>query len=304
MIVIAQRHKEALARQKQKFLAQSFQVHETAHFVFCRKQSSQHTVLLHAFQQPEIDAELICFIEKELSSSIPISSTREFGAVIFAVLASTFPSPRNQNAIWQRFCVNTLTKLRDQIAFPLFPPPEISYVAPFAAIYRRVFDLSTGQSLLDVGCSFGFLPVLIAERTADAVVIGCDTSPDAISFSTHLANAVGIRNVTFTSQDVLDVAILGLGTFDTVTAIHVLEHMDESDMSAALTHLLNLTSKRLIIAVPFEQHATFVYGHQQVFTPAKLEFWGQWCVKALQGGGYFWREDVAGGMLVVERFSK
>ncbi len=64
-----------------------------------------------------------------------------------------------------------------------------------------------------------------------------------------------------------------LGRFDTVTAIHLLEHLSEQQLPAALLRLLQVTHHRLLIAVPYEEQPTLAYGHAQVFTPAKLETW-------------------------------
>lgn len=301
LIVLAQHDQKVLKHQKQRLLSKGYQVSETQHFVVCQNQSSHQIVLMHTFEEDEINADLICFIEDELHSFGVIPSTKEFGAALFAIQASTFPSPRNQRTIWRHFCFNTLVKLRDQIMHPLATPPEVSYIASFATIYRRVFDFYPGQSFLDVGCSFGFLPVLMAERVPNICVTGCDKNLDAIGFSTDLAEVAGVRHITFTQQDVLDATILGLGRFDTVTALHVLEHLPERDMPLALTHLLRITARRLIIAVPYEEQAKVIYGHEQVFCKEKLEQWGTWCLEALKGAGRFWCEDVAGGMLIVER---
>ena len=132
-------------------------------------------------------------------------------------------------------------------------------------IYRRIFKLYTGRSLLDVGCSFGFLSVLLAERMPEALLMGCDANPNAIRFSTDLAEITGTSHVTFTVQDLLDETFLRRGPFETVTALHVLEHLPEHFLSVSFTHLLRLTSKHLISAVPYEQHATLSYGHENVF---------------------------------------
>ena len=301
VIVLARHDRIALLQQEQRLSARGYRVSETRHFVVCQNQSSHQTLLMHTLGQAEIDADLICFIEDELPSFGIIPTAQDFGVTLFAVMASTFPAPRDQDLIWRHFCSNTLIKLRDQIALPLSALPEVSYITPFATIDRRIFDLYTGQSFLDVGCSFGFLPVLMAERVPDIRILGCDNNPDAIGFSTDLAEVSGVGHVTFTLQDVLNATILDLGTFDTVVAVHLLEHLPERDVSLALTHLLQLTAKRLIIAVPYEQQAIAIYGHEHVFNKEKLQQWGKWCLKMLQGAGRFWCEDVAGGMLIIER---
>ncbi len=302
LIVLAQPDREALNEYKQHLLDKSYQVNETAHFVICRQPSSNTVILMHLFKPEEVNADLICFIENELPFSGIIPTAREFGATLFAVLASMHPAPRNQQAIWLNFCLNSLNSLRDQIAHPLqSAPAKDSYIGPFAAIYRRIFELITGQSLLDVGCSFGFLPVLLAEHYPHAHITGCDNNPDAITFSTNLATATNAHSVTLTLLDVLAEDFPKRENFDTVTAIHLLEHLTEQDMPVALTHLLQVTGKRLLIAVPYEEEAQGLYGHQQVFTPVKLRFWGNWCIEQLKGKGQYWCEEVMGGMLVLER---
>lgn len=302
LLVFALPDETALRKEQQRWLKQSYQVSETSHFTVCQESASRKVVLLHLFGQTEINADLICYIENELPSFGFILSEKAFGAVLFAIMAAPFPSPRNQMSIWQHFCLNTLTKLRQQIAHPLATPPEVSYIASFAVIYRRVFDLIVGASLLDVGCSFGFLPVLMAERSPSTYrIVGCDRNPDALHFSTALATAAGIPQICFSLSDLLSPDFPQSERFDTVTAIHLLEHVSEDELPVALTNLLQVMTKRLIIAVPYEKQIQSFYGHQQKFIPEKLHRWGQWCVEQLDGTGRYWYEEVMGGLLVVER---
>ena len=91
-----------------------------------------------------------------------------------------------------------------------------------------------------------------------------------------------------------------MGTFDTVTAIHLLEHLPEAQLPLAFGHLRQVTRHRLVVAVPYETEATRAYGHEQVFTRETLEHWGQWCVESLDGAARFWCEDVAGGLLIID----
>jgi SAM-dependent methyltransferase len=301
LVVLAHPTREALDQYKQQLLSKSYQIDETEHFVTCRQPSTNKLILMHLFKPEEANADLICFIEDELPTSGIIPTSRAFGATLFAILASMYSAPRNQQTIWLNFCLNSLNSLRDQIAHPQQSTlAKVSYISPFAAIYRRIFELITGQSLLDVGCSFGFLPVLVSERKPTMHVTGCDISADAIGFSSSLANAVKAQNTMLTQRDVLSKDFPELGRFDTVTAIHLLEHLAEEDMPTALDHLLQATRKRLLIAVPYEEQAHKVYGHEQVFTPAKLHQWGNWCIEAIGGKGKYWYEELMGGLLVVE----
>ena len=93
---IAFSNKNALNTYKERLLSHSYKISETKHFVVCQHALSSRIVLLHTFQQTTIDADLICFIEYELTSFGFMHSAREFGATLFAVMASTFPSPRSE----------------------------------------------------------------------------------------------------------------------------------------------------------------------------------------------------------------
>jgi len=74
-------------------------------------------------------------------------------------------------------------------------------------------------------------------------------------------------------------------------------------MYRVLINLLRVTSHRLILAVPYEQkeQPEVAYGHLQLFSRAKLEAIGTWCIQQLQGTGRMWCEDFIGGLLLIER---
>ncbi len=301
IVFLALQDKPDLDEQSNKYRAKGYTINTTAHFVLCQRQTSNQNILLHTFHQDDIDADLICFITDELSAFSIIPTIRTFGARLFGIMASTFPSPRHQATIWNHFCLNTLTRLRSQISQSLLTGDQSPYITPFANIYRRIAELFTGQSLLDVGSSFGFFPILMAELFSDRPIIGCDNNPDAVTLATNLVQATGTPQTTFILRDVLAADFSDLGYFDTVTAIHLLEHLSEEQVSLALTNLLRASRHHLIIAVPYEEQPEAAYGHLQIFTPEKLEYWGQWCLEQLQGKGRYSYEEVMGGLLIVER---
>ena len=78
-------------------------------------------------------------------------------------------------------------------------------------------------------------------------------------------------------------------------------HFTEQEMYRVLAHLLGVSSRRLILTVPYEQEPEVIYDHRQLFTRAKLEAVGQWCIQQLGGAGRMWCEDCEGGLLLVER---
>jgi hypothetical protein len=201
------------------------------------------------------------------------------------------------------FSLNTLQRFRDYLDADTLPYPSTT-IGACATIYRRLFSFKVGVSLLDVGCACAFWPTLVAERDPDAHgrIVGVDNRLDAIHLSEHMAALTDRHDLTFLQLDLLGPQFVEeLGTFDTVTAIHILKHLPEEHLPLALEHLLHVTHHRLIVAVPYEAEATRAYGHEQVFTREKLEHWGHWCVEALGGTACYWCEEVAGGLLVVDR---
>jgi hypothetical protein len=183
-------------------------------------------------------------------------------------------------------------------------PIPSTTIGACATIYRRLFELKVGTSLLDVGRACAFWPTLVGERVPDAhgSIVGVDNRLDAIHLSQHLAALADRHDLTFLQLDLLSPQFLEeLRTYDTVTTIHILEHLPEEQLPLALKHLLHVTRHRLIVAVPYEAEATRAYGHEQVFSHEKLEHWGKWCVESIGGSGSYWCEEVAGGLLILDR---
>jgi cyclopropane fatty-acyl-phospholipid synthase-like methyltransferase len=131
-------------------------------------------------------------------------------------------------------------------------------------------------------------------------VVGVDLSDAPFQVTRAIAQERHVANVAFMQGDLLADDFSAIGLFDTVTALHVLEHFSEPDMYRVLANLLKVTARRLILAVPFEAgEMEQAYGHQQLFTRAKLEDVGRWCLEQL-GSGRMTYEDCAGGMIVIE----
>jgi SAM-dependent methyltransferase len=158
-----------------------------------------------------------------------------------------------------------------------------------------------GSTVLDVGTNLGFLPVLPAGQ-ARLSVVGCDNRRESVGSATELAKATNADRARFLLRNVLAPDFATLGSFDTVTSVHLLEHLTEEQLPIALSNMLDVTRHRLIISVPYEDTMEQLYGHEQQFTPGDLGDWAEWCIQRL-GGGQFWCEQVEGGLLVVDRSS-
>jgi len=148
-----------------------------------------------------------------------------------------------------------------------------------------------------------FWPLLVAEREKEhhGRIVGVDNRQDAIVLSQNMAFLAGITNVEFLQFDLLSPEFTAVGMFDTVTAIHLLEHFPEDQLPLVLENLLKVTRQRLLIAVPHEQQAEVAYGHKQIFSREKLEQWGKWCVDQLGENGSFCYNEVMGGVLMVRK---
>ncbi len=279
---------------KSRLAHQRYQLVETEHFLLARPPDTDRVTLVHRFLPTEIDNNLVDCLMQELSGLM--TTDQAFGHAMIGVVNSI--KPHDPVGAWGIFSLNTLRRFREYLDEPDLEYP-LTTIGACATIYRRLFLLKVGKSLLDVGCACAFWPALVAERDPDSYerIVGVDNRLDAIHLSQHMAALIDKQDLRFLQLDLLGTRFVEeLGTFDTVTAIHILEHLSEE-------HLLQVTGHRLIVAVPYEQQATVAYGHAQIFTQEKLDQWGTWCVELLEDRGRYWCEDVAGGLLIVERSS-
>lgn len=293
------RPNELFQTAKARFIRQGLRFEETAHFLLVRSTAVDRFILAHRFQPSEIDNNLVDRLMQELPDVMTSDST--FGQAMIGIVIST--NPYDPVSAWGNFSLNTLQQFRTYLSENTMQYPATT-IGASATVYRRLFALKVGKSLLDVGCSCAFWPVLVAEREPDAYeqIVGVDNRLTAVNLSEHLATQIDRRNLTFLQLDLLNPQFTEqLGTFDTVTAIHILEHLPEVQLPLAFEHLLAVTRHRLIVAVPYEVKATLAYGHEQIFTQKKLEQWGQWCTEFTGGSIRYWCEEVVGGLLILDR---
>jgi Flp pilus assembly protein TadD/2-polyprenyl-3-methyl-5-hydroxy-6-metoxy-1,4-benzoquinol methylase len=93
--------------------------------------------------------------------------------------------------------------------FPAFEPPEM---------------LKNAIRVLVVGCGTGHHPISIALRYADATVVATDISRRSLAYGMRSARQLGITNVRFVENDLLNLSELD-GQFHVIECVGVLHHM-------------------------------------------------------------------------------
>jgi SAM-dependent methyltransferase len=284
------------------------------HFTIYRLEAARHTptagpelVVVHSFGPEQIDNNLGFYVANELLPLLsaargrlpepppaddPFAHDQQmlFEQCVGAIVRSMDGSEREA---WHRFYVNSLAALERAMQSD---QPAADFIGPFGAIYRRLMDLARGASLLDAGTCFGFLPLLLARRDAPPNrIVGCDLDGALVSFANAYARRAGLTNVSFTVADLLGDDLARLGRFDTVSCVHVLEHLAPAQTLAALRALWQCTAQRLIVTVPLEEQPDPRFGHRQTFTTGRLEVLGR------ELGGRYQTFALHGCWLVVDR---
>lgn len=289
---------------KQRFAEGGYTLQETPHFLLFTRSHTPQTVLVHVFAPEELHADIKHYIVQELKPLGLIRQSSDFGTIFSGIVGSFFP--KDAQYAWHSYSARTLQRFLLFLSTARTPRPFNFYATTgaFANWYQRICELCTGNTFLDAGCESGFLPLIIAERLPFMErVVGIDIRPDMFAAIQELAEERQLKSVQFVQADLLTDELLALGMFDTVTALGVIEHFSESEMYQVLHHLLAVTKQRLILTVPYEEELETIYEHKQLFTRAKLEALGAWCLQQLGNAGRMWCEDCDGGLLLIERRS-
>jgi SAM-dependent methyltransferase len=236
------------------------------------------TVVEPRFPRAPVDNELTDFIVSELGPLGLVPDQEAFERVFVDLVLATAPTPA---MAWRAFYRNTLRRQRR-------PTPDGSNgVDTFARIYARVPSLIRGRQILDVGCCFGFLPMLLAERDPGLAVVGCDVVPGTVALARSVA--VELRSgVEFLAGDARRLPFRSAAV-DTALSVHVLEHLPAAATLPALTELCRVARRRVVVAVPLEASPDPTYGHLQAFDRRTLEEIGEatgwtWSVHEYEGG--------------------
>lgn len=192
----------------------------------------------------------------ELSALVASGAIRgqtEFESAAVALITSV---DDDESTAWHAFYANSVAELR-------------AGTADFSPVHRRARSLLRGESVLEIGCCFGFFALQCAADgfavTASDICTGAlELLDDA---SRHLGLPVDtvpgdVRRLPFSNDH-----------FDTVTVLHLLEHLDPADIDVAIAESLRVARKRVLIAVPYEEEASPHFGHLHTVSESHLRQW-------------------------------
>jgi SAM-dependent methyltransferase len=248
--------------------------------------------VVHDLPADAIDNDLGGLLARELFAPGWVSGAEVFERLMTGLVRSSRTDPLSG---WELFYRNTLDRLRDADAALPRPgaPPTHGSIDDFAHVYRRAAGLARGTSVLELGCCFGFLSLLL--DAAGHAVTATDVNPGTVRLLRAVAPRLGAR-LDVHRVDATGVRLPG-SAFDTVLAIHLLEHLDAAEGEVMVEEALRLAQRRVIIAVPLEAVPDETYGHRRAFD-----------LEALRdvGAATGWPFEVAdhhGGWLVLDRVS-
>uniref|UniRef100_UPI002454FDD4 mycofactocin oligosaccharide methyltransferase MftM n=1 Tax=Nocardia farcinica TaxID=37329 RepID=UPI002454FDD4 len=198
------------------------------------------------------------------------------------------PGPHDPAAAWRLFYDNTLAQIRRCWDSPNPPPTHIAQIAP---VYRRALGLVPPGRVLDMGSCFGFFPLLLADAGQHRV-LATDLVPGSMNLLRTIAQARGSAVGTMSC----DAAAVPLPDrcVDTVTVLHLLEHLDRAHGRAVLAEAVRLAAQRVIVAVPFEDEPDPSYGHIRTFDTGELSILG------IETGLPFTVAEYHGGWLILD----
>ncbi|MGV8871053.1 MAG: mycofactocin oligosaccharide methyltransferase MftM [Rhodococcus sp. (in: high G+C Gram-positive bacteria)] len=203
-------------------------------------------------------------------------SQREFELVLVGIVRTTVSDPIDA---WATYYRNSVEEL-------------LSGAAEFAPVHERAESLIVG-SVLDLGSCFGFFPLRLAMKGHS--VTATDLSAGTMRLLATVAPHLGITLDTRVC-DAADVPVAD-DSVDTVTALHLLEHVDADTGSRIVAEALRIARSRVVIAVPYETETTACHGHVRTFDTAALDELGR------STGSQFQTSEHHGGWLVIDKTS-
>ncbi|MGB3482535.1 MAG: mycofactocin oligosaccharide methyltransferase MftM [Mycobacterium sp.] len=222
---------------------------------FCTHRSAELLTVEHNLTPDELSDELAVQLAEQLVDTGALRGQPEFESVFTGIVRSTVDGGW---PAWRQFYVNSMARLEDGST-------------AFAPIHHRAAALVAGPSVVDLGSCFGFFPLRLSRM--GIAVTATDLSAPTMQLL-ELASMDLRRPLHTVTADAADVPLPD-GYADTVTALHLIEHLPDAVLGRVLSEALRLARRRVVVAVPFEDEPRECYGHIQRFDPSRLQALGE-----------------------------
>lgn len=234
-------------------------------------------VVRHGLTADTIDEDLTGLLWSELFEPGWVRGADSFERIVTGVVRTTCPDPLDA---WTAFYRNTIRRLDECLDEeghigddPDAPGDGCAQgIEGYAPVYARARSLCEGSdSVLELGCCFGFLSLLLAREGVAA--IASDVSAGTVGLLSAVAGrlGVGIRTLVADATHVPAAS----GCADTVLMLHLLEHLDLEQGERAIAEAIRLARERAVIAVPLESDANETFGHVRTIDLEDLDRWGR-----------------------------
>ncbi|MBD0023247.1 methyltransferase domain-containing protein [Gordonia pseudamarae] len=217
------------------------------------RRSANAVEILHPWTERTISDSVMVASLSELVELGVLSGQEQFEDAAVQMICS---SAASEESAWRAYYLNSINELDNG-------------TSPFSPVHRRARSLIAGHEVLEVGCCFGFFALACARDGHS--VRACDISPGAIDLLTTASASLRI-DVDACVGNALALPYPD-DHVDTVTLIHLLEHLDVQDTTVAVTEALRVARHRVVIAVPFEEEPTEHFGHLLRLTEDDLRLW-------------------------------
>ena len=232
---------------------------------FCLTERGRRIELTHWLPPDQLDNDVTGLLAEELFAPGWLSGVEIFERVLTGIVRSCIDDPL---LAWCTFYGNTLARVRQCWQTPAAANGhERTTISELAPVYAYALQLIPAGQVLDLGSCFGFLPLLLAERPANTV-----TASDLSGGTMHLLTAVAAARGLQVSTLVCDAARIPVpdGWADTVSVIHLLEHVSPDHGRAVIREALRVARHQVVVAVPVEDEPTAAYGHIRTFDLRQL----------------------------------
>lgn len=221
---------------------------------FCIHRNGEFLTVEHDLTPDELSDELAVELAEQLVDTGLLRGQAEFESVFTGVVRSTVDGAA---PAWLRFYRNSLARLEGG-------------TTAFAPVHERAASLIRGGQVLDLGSCFGFFPLRLT-------LLGIDVTATDLSGPTmdllQLTSVSLQRPLRTLRCDAAEVPRPDR-CVDTVTALHLVEHLPDETIDAVLREAVRLARHRVVIAVPFEDEPRACYGHIQRFDLPRLQLLG------------------------------